>query len=478
MFGLGAGVHIPGRWWLIYSSTVNGFEDGGSYRKPLYHETPGSYTVVNYWNTIALQTQSSVVHSCGGEICQQPGFQLEMREPRADVSPSLSIAKLRLHVAKRAPALRLFDLLIRFRPCGCMYAQERVFALLGLCSEGEQIQNEIDLQPSPEEVFKRAVLSHIQLYGDLNVLCGCLESARVRRGPQRIVEDGLWVDPDPPQYARMMYLPDLPSWSPNFTSFRVDWLLGPSPEIFRQEFRPIFDASHGAPKPSFNYDPAWRDNVLSLQGVEIDRVAAFHPDSPISFPAYQSKLSPFWESFWDWTCQGSLIPGVYTTADQRWVAFLRAMGAGCRCHGTDEMLSDAWVRHYAMEFFDGTPLEQKWRTRGLRGDRPSQAEDWYSPPKPHADPSYLPGIAFDKLCYFKYIRGMSGRVGLAPPRTRPGDRIVVLFGCSSPLLLEEARDRPGYFRIRGEAYMHGFMFGDAIEMMKQGLLEEQAFNLI
>lgn len=366
----------------------------------------------------------------------------------ADPSPTRSIAKLRVHLANKALPLRLFHPLIRFRRCGCMYAHEWAFALLSLRSEAEQIQTEIHLQLNPAEVFKRAVLFHIQLYEVLDVLCECLESVRVRPEAHRILEDGLWVDPDPPQYARMKYLPDLSTWSPNFTSFRVEWLLGPLPEVRRQDFRPIFDLSRGPPELLVDYALAWRDMILSWKGVEIDRIAAFHPDSPISFPAYQSKASPFWESFWDWTCQGSLIPDAYATADERWMACLRAMGAGCRCHGTDAILSDGWVLNYAMEFFHGTPVEQKWRTRGLCGDRPPQAKDWYSPPKPDADPPNLPGIAYDKLCFLKYIRGMSGRVGLTPSQTRPGDRIMVLFGCSSPLLLEDARHRPGCFWIR------------------------------
>ena len=157
---------------------------------------------------------------------------------------------------------------------------------------------------------------------------------------------------------------------------------------------------------------------------------------------------------------------------------MRALAAGSRCHGTDEILSDEYVKYHAMDFFDGTELKQQWQRAGLTASLPDNASFWYSPSKSDADPHYVPGINFDKLCYFKLIRAMSGRIGLAPPRTRPGDRVVVLFGCSSPLLLEHCAERPGHFRIRGEAYMHGFMFGEAIKLWQRGRLEQQTYHLV
>jgi Heterokaryon incompatibility protein (HET) len=98
-----------------------------------------------------------------GDIVNRPGFQMELSEPRADPIPTLSIAKLRMHLRNGSPPPRLFDTLIRFRRCGCMYAGERIFTLLGLCSDAEQSLNEIDLTLGPVEVFKRFVVYHIQL---------------------------------------------------------------------------------------------------------------------------------------------------------------------------------------------------------------------------------------------------------------------------------------------------------------------------
>ena len=203
-----------------------------------------------------------------------------------------------------------------------------------------------------------------------------------------------------------------------------------------------------------------------------------HPESPVAFPAQQSRLSSFWESFWAWTCARSPVPQTYPSQDMRWIAFLRTMSGGSRSHDTDEVLSDSYVRYHAMDFFDNTSLEQQWRACGLTANLPHLTSDWYSPPKLNADRNNQPGINFDTLCFFRLIRGLSGRIGLAPPRTKPSDKIVVLFGCSSPLLLVEDKNRHGHFRIRGEAFVHGFMFGEAIALWKQGRLATQNFHLI
>jgi hypothetical protein len=68
-------------------------------------------------------------------------------------------------------------------------------------------------------------------------------------------------------------------------------------------------------------------------------------------------------------------------------------------------------------------------------------------------------------------------MGLGPPHSQVKDKFCVLFGCSSPLVLYPSPDLPGHYCIRGEAYMHGLMFGEAIEILRKEILEEQTFSL-
>ncbi|KAL8895005.1 MAG: hypothetical protein Q9207_008337 [Kuettlingeria erythrocarpa] len=53
-----------------------------------------------------------------------------------------------------------------------------------------------------------------------------------------------------------------------------------------------------------------------------------------------------------------------------------------------------------------------------------------------------------------------GRLGLAPKATEPGDKICVLLGCESPLVLRS--DGSGNHAVVGECYIDGMMSGEAL----------------
>ena len=57
--------------------------------------------------------------------------------------------------------------------------------------------------------------------------------------------------------------------------------------------------------------------------------------------------------------------------------------------------------------------------------------------------------------------------GLAPTKSQVGDLIVILYGCSVPVLLREFKTkRDHYFELVGEAYVHGMMDGEAFSREK------------
>jgi hypothetical protein len=57
--------------------------------------------------------------------------------------------------------------------------------------------------------------------------------------------------------------------------------------------------------------------------------------------------------------------------------------------------------------------------------------------------------------------------GLAPTKSQVGDLIVILFGCSVPVILREFHIRDDYyFELVGEAYVHGMMDGEAFSREK------------
>jgi hypothetical protein len=56
----------------------------------------------------------------------------------------------------------------------------------------------------------------------------------------------------------------------------------------------------------------------------------------------------------------------------------------------------------------------------------------------------------------------------------PTDCICVLLGATVPLIL---RHQENHYVLIGEAYVHGFMYGEAIEMMRSGSLEVKTIDI-
>ena len=70
----------------------------------------------------------------------------------------------------------------------------------------------------------------------------------------------------------------------------------------------------------------------------------------------------------------------------------------------------------------------------------------------------------------RFFATRDGRIGLGPSDTQVGDAVCVLFFCPTPYIL---RQRPvGTSQLIGEAYVHGLMYSEALDMLDQGLVDE------
>jgi hypothetical protein len=67
-----------------------------------------------------------------------------------------------------------------------------------------------------------------------------------------------------------------------------------------------------------------------------------------------------------------------------------------------------------------------------------------------------------------------GYVGLGPVKARQGDHVCILYGCSVPLIFREIKSG---FSLVGEAYVHGFMDGEALALVNEGKLREKEWIL-
>ena len=76
-----------------------------------------------------------------------------------------------------------------------------------------------------------------------------------------------------------------------------------------------------------------------------------------------------------------------------------------------------------------------------------------------------------------------GRMGLVPASTEADDRIVVLFGMQTPVILRALAPvsvdaRPACYRLLGESFVSGLMDGEAIRAMKMGDLHADDFVIV
>jgi hypothetical protein len=400
-----------------------------------------------------------------------------------DVESLVAITILRYRLP-RGIVTSLFELLTRFRRCDTVKPRDRVYAFMGLCREDELRANRVNYGAGIEDIFKRQVLTHIKTFNNLDILNACTEASRLKRRNTRYeTPDGLWIDPDDPAWARVTSL-RLPTWVPNWTSPRTQWLLGPESMTPSDLFEPIFNASDGFGAKVINPTTAAESGILRVKGVEVDTVWKVERTTPPPDPDQANPCSNFYRYCWDLCHELPLERTPYRTEGDRFDAFLRTICVGGRPIGGDCLLTIKFLRYFCLEFFQDPTNPSLFgdilRSLGYnRHAKPSHSEAYETAEAaakfPASDP---PKILFNSLCAFKFFLSKNGRMGLGPPHTEVGDKVCVLLGCSSPQVLHSSPHLPDQYCIRGEAYMHGLMFGEAIQMLRKGTLREQTFSLV
>jgi Heterokaryon incompatibility protein (HET) len=61
----------------------------------------------------------------------------------------------------------------------------------------------------------------------------------------------------------------------------------------------------------------------------------------------------------------------------------------------------------------------------------------------------------------------NGYIGLAPSETETGDKICVMYGCHAPVVLRKRSDGADAYILVGDAYVHGLMDGEALQLVEK-----------
>jgi hypothetical protein len=78
----------------------------------------------------------------------------------------------------------------------------------------------------------------------------------------------------------------------------------------------------------------------------------------------------------------------------------------------------------------------------------------------------------------RFIVTQNGYYGLAPPTAKEGDSCCVIFGARTPFIVRPIADLPSYYKFIGEAYVHGMMKGEIVEMCADGEFQEEDIILV
>lgn len=363
--------------------------------------------------------------------------------------------------------------------------QERVYALLGICSNADRaIVGDPDYESTVEQVYTRLVVEWIRRHQSLDIVC---LRALFTREPS----------------------PGLPTWVPDFRCW-VDAASRPVPSMVSEpsrheigNLRAFQNPKHGVVDPNLVYDASAglvaefsKDELLELRrgrhlpckGIVLDvidglgPVREYEPDGTLreysSSSFIQSKSRANTESRGAGADAGQLMSDNAVSYDvpQHLVRSLSLDRAG------RYLIWPAPVEDYVTQLRDRhlSPMSshQGALDRFLAANRElcilgATLEEHlkaldsrpHAAGKPDGDLRSFSRAARTTVGWRSWdcrlITTDRGRLGMAPKQAMRRDIVAVLIGCSVPVVLRRSKERDGY-EVVGEAFMPGYMQGEAI----------------
>jgi hypothetical protein len=292
-------------------------------------------------------------------------------------------------------------LLYQTRKCQSSDPKDQIFAVLSLSNAREQKmwKFEPDYNKSVAQIYIEASTTYLQSLQDLDMLRYC-------------------------GVGRMQRQLDLPSWVVDCAALKS------SPKPLRS-----WDA-HGGTMCKIQFESS---NVLHVEGLLVDSVK-----TSISFTFHTA-------SCYDEIARGiqRVSLGILSQEDISSSLNLisRAVLAGRFQDSYEPPLLFLPTQHEAQESLEKTlrctVAEAKLPISGLVNEKVL--------------------IEAAENCSFRSLMRLdNGKIGLAPAATKPGDCVVVLLGCSNPLVLRPVGEAHDSFQIVGECYVDSIMAGETV----------------
>jgi hypothetical protein len=329
--------------------------------------------------------------------------------------------------------MELLDLLERFRYCEATDPRDKIYAILGMASDIDPGDINIDYTLPVQQVYKDIVRLFLSKHKSLDILGAIMQ-----------------------QNSPFQSL--LPSWVPDwsFSTIHVDEQSFPRKLVSRDSGGSVSKAYFASGNTVVSTDRISDMDSLVLKGSLFDTLddlytpaVGFDIDSS-AFNTAQQHNTVIQE--WDekaLQATGFLDP--YTNTCGRKEAFWRTLVA--------DMIGDsrATEEPLAEEMFD------VWSGRA---EAPDGARSFTEP--------FVSAVV--RASHNRRLCTTSrGYMVLAPTAAMQGDLVCVLLGGQTPFIL---RPDNGKLHLVGACYVHGIMFGEAMEDLQAGRYELQDFVLV
>jgi hypothetical protein len=299
--------------------------------------------------------------------------------------------------------------------------RDKIYGLLGLAPDAPELAIQVDYGRKVDQVFTDTAKALLQ-HDFTDVLSWC-------------------------RFPKLQ--PDLPSWVPDFNAALPDPLA--SYKCRAPPWKPLFSAS-GSSKVKISNDNNTTDTrLLTISGLIVDTIEELGTTYKVS-DNETASMNIFFDEVVECWNRAQKLQCPVSTDPQFWEEAL------WRVPCADQQRHDYAHRRATLEAQDGL-LEILNRIGGERSGYRDEV-------KAAAWQRYY--LAMQCLYDFRPFLSKKGYIGLAPEFAAPGDTICVILGAIAPYVLRKISD--GGFKLVGEAYVHGIMDGEAMDM---GLDEEE-----
>ncbi|KAI9771043.1 MAG: hypothetical protein M1839_002979 [Geoglossum umbratile] len=343
-------------------------------------------------------------------------------------------------------------------------ARDRVFAMLGhysVCWDNERLAAlRADYEKTLEQVYVEVAVK--ALTGDKSlIILAAVQHPKLPSGTEAPNQES--------DQTRVVDGKTLPSWVPNWESFSERTFAHHAfvTHILSEPISP--HCAHGETSPKLKIDEPTL--VLGVSGVKLDVVeACSEPLRPREFHLDSSGRALAIKTLWHDICgKGRFdLEERYINGESTFFAYTQTLSNGCVATSSREPRA-----YHEIPKSEWCAQGAAYLTEALgQSDDVSPALHEVAADGDHYKWSRAANGA---STHRAFARTAEGYFVLGPKVMEVGDIVCVLFGGKMPFCL---RPWGRHYLLIGECYVHGLMNGEAMEMLKQGKVEEAEFHIV